>query len=1157
MAAPSPNGMALPDLPSLASVLAATYGMDGRARGEAEKSLAALEAIPGSHGLYLQLITAASDPAAAQYLPIQVQQAAALRLKNLYRGFRASVREGPGAAITDADRASMRTHILEAIVRQTSPLLRVQLLEVVRNLWPTEAPNEWAQLIPDILRNVQQGMSAQPPQMLRVYGSICTLRMVMKRYEFKEPDSRGPMYDIADATFPTLLSVYQTIAAIQPPTHETLEMCRILTKIFYVATSIAIPPSMLRDFNRVAPWLDVVAALLEFPAGGPEQFGTAEQLAAMDPIELDEKVSKSAAWKVKKWTGQTFLRLMNRFGREEHVGVTPDKKVKGAKKKKLMEDAALKKAWAKEFEARYGLRALTAFMNLLQARVNGRYVSERVMFQAFMYIDVCSGCARYYKLLKPHLPFLIQQSILGQLRPRPSDLALWQSDPQEYIRRSLDLMSEFQDPKLAATSLLFELVQMRTRDTLQLTLNTITQVCEAYENAPAGSKDFLSKEAALRMFGSLKRLLLSKNEFKDGIENILIRHVLPEFSSQHGFLRAAACWTVRKYYKLQWKNEEAHANAVRLCINCLRDTDLPVRLSAWEATAYIIEHDKVFEYIRPSLPLIIEQFYTLFDEIGNEKVAEVLSELVTKFDSDVIPYAADLVRKLSQLYVQYMLASVGDGTPEHPGNEDDDDDEAGGAALQTLRALVAVFEAIKSKPEVFTALRPFCHEVIQRSMNDRCIEYYDDILDLIDVITYNSPEGIPADMWQYLVPMCQSFHDFAGDFAGQLLSPIDNYLSRGNQQLATAEGQPLLQAIISIPQAILSDQERLIDAPQACILLECMIANLRGHIDSFIPGIVDLAATRLLAIVHMEEERERKRREKAAKAAAKAKKGGIKKKGKMVFKSAEEEEEENEEDEMLALKFSLLDVIGLCAHYNPQLFMQLLASRPLDVSGKLFNTWLSYVKTMKDDYDCAKNAVLGFSAILTMPPSAVPMPFRNALPDILNELLAILKEMSTLLEEAANAEEEEEENVEDERHVAFHDIGEDEDVYTKEDGNDNDNEEGEIELDDAAEEGDEDAELMLDEFDAAWLAAEEDNLRRFASPLDDVDPFIFFMQALETLSRHDNSFYQQWLQSIGSQGQPLLQQHAEQAKQHALDMEKEKQKKKEEEEQQQNGQRNA
>jgi hypothetical protein len=107
-----------------------------------------------------------------------------------------------------------------------------------------------------------------------------------------------------------------------------------------------------------------------------------------------------------------------------------------------------------------------------------------------------------------------------------------------------------------------------------------------------------------------------------------------------------ACWTVGQYSKLEWTSKDAHKNAIRLVCEALKDKDLPVKLEASMAISRIVNSNEVIEFLRPQIGTIFEQFFLLFDEIGNEEVVATLGGLINQFQTDIIPFARQLFAKL-------------------------------------------------------------------------------------------------------------------------------------------------------------------------------------------------------------------------------------------------------------------------------------------------------------------------------------------------------------------------------------------------------------------------------------------------------------------------------------------------------------------------------
>jgi len=137
------------------------------------------------------------------------------------------------------------------------------------------------------------------------------------------------------------------------------------------------------------------------------------------------------------------------------------------------------------------------------------------------------------------------------------------------IRRSLDTIKEYYDPRQAATNTLIALVKYRTRDTIQMVMHAIDSVfatyvtvclialfpcgpllnaywrvlnhdisMDRYQQSPPDQRNHILKEGAMRTFGSLSKLLMSKSDYINEMVSRISNHIFPEMKSPIGFLRA-------------------------------------------------------------------------------------------------------------------------------------------------------------------------------------------------------------------------------------------------------------------------------------------------------------------------------------------------------------------------------------------------------------------------------------------------------------------------------------------------------------------------------------------------------------------------------------------------------------------------------------------
>lgn len=63
-----------------------------------------------------------------------------------------------------------------------------------------------------------------------------------------------------------------------------------------------------------------------------------------------------------------------------------------------------------------------------------------------------------------------------------------------------------------------------------------------YTEAPDGQKPSREKDGALLAIGALSERLKQQEPYKSALEQMLMEHVLPEFQSTHGHLRAKVGW---------------------------------------------------------------------------------------------------------------------------------------------------------------------------------------------------------------------------------------------------------------------------------------------------------------------------------------------------------------------------------------------------------------------------------------------------------------------------------------------------------------------------------------------------------------------------------------------------------------------------------------
>merc|ERR1719198_2189158 len=146
----------------------------------------------------------------------------------------------------------------------------------------------------------------------------------------------------------------------------------------------------------------------------------------------------------------------------------------------------------------------------------------------------------------------------------------------------------------------------------------------------------------------------------------------------------------------------------------------------------------------------------LIDVDGTEKlVLPVLPQLLNEYfrimGDDGVPYAIQIVQKLSEAFATYSKA-------------DDDDEEASMAAAQCIETVCAVLQCASTRPDVYAEIEPHIVPVVATifSGDGDYIEYLENGIDVLTYLTFYG-EGISPRLWALFPALYCSFDKWAYD----------------------------------------------------------------------------------------------------------------------------------------------------------------------------------------------------------------------------------------------------------------------------------------------------------------------------------------------------------------------------------------------------------
>lgn len=949
--------------------------------------------------------------------------------------------------LSDADKTAVKDGLIHAMLKESEKSLRDLMAETLHTVVIHDFPEKWPNLIPVLLQTIQRGVQEDISKHgLAVHNALLALRKVCKRYEYKAKDQRGPLNEIVRSSFPLLLPLGTELS--QPHQHslEGAMMLKQILKIFWSSTQFYLPGDEAANTRpeELQPWFDILTRALQKPLP--------EASTGMEPKHQPTDIDGRNAWpwwKVKKWSVQIMSRLFSRYGIPSYAD----------------DDAG--KAFAVYFSSHVAPQFLGPVCETLNLRPTGQFCTDRVVHLSLTFVDLAVELASTYKLLKPHLEFLLFQVCFPTMCLTKDDVETFENDPVEFVHKQNSPLADFYDPRMSAITLVKDLVKHRGQDVTQNLLGRMTDILNRYGNAPAEQKNHIEKDGALLTFGSLSTFLLAKEKYASQLEGLLVTYVFPDFTSPIAFLRYRACWMVQQFSTVKWTDDGSRLRQlIDLVLHRLSDPALPVQIEASIALRFLIEVDGAETSLLPVLPQLLTEYFRIMNEIGNDEVVSALQVLLDKFGDHIEPHAVALVTQLSNAFAQYCSAG-----------EDQDDDDAALAAAQCLECVATVLKGVCSKESMMRTLEPMLLPLVLKILgNDGdFIEYLESALDILSFLTYFQSQ-ISMEVWQCFPLIYMAFDQWAYDYLNMMVPCIQSYISKSPDIFLTGvaqlpEGQiSYLDLVVSmVTKTVTNDRASEMECRFALSLFMTILNHCPGRINPYIPFMNEVILGKL---------------------------------GQQL------------NNDIPLTRFSVYQVVGSALYYHPEL--ELVEMEKRGVTHQVFLKWMEDTGKM-ERWLPRKLSVLGFGSVFQLPTSSLPQSIVGLLPQLLHTVVRLALALKEELEGGGNDKDKNQdihESVPTEDEVGDLDQGFDE------------NEDVTNEVDEAYRKAlvgdldDDMAKFLLGDWDDDNEDVDED----YTSPLDKVDSLIFVSDILQAAFQREPDAYKQVRGAMPAESVALCQQ---------------------------------
>ncbi|KAH7915448.1 armadillo-type protein [Hygrophoropsis aurantiaca] len=782
-----------------------------------------------------------------------------------------------------------------------------------------------------------------------------------------------------------------------------------------------------------------------------------------DAVPADEEDRERCEWwKAKKWAYGTLGRLFHRFGNPSQLP-SPMQKEYGP--------------FAEHFVTNFAPEIFKIYMHQVELYISGQaWLSKKCQYQVFQFFTECIKPKTTWFLLKPHVDNLVASFAFPQLCFTASKQQLWESDPVEYVRAAVDEYENFSSPVSGATSFLLSLASNRTKTAFLPILNFVNTVLRS--NAPAPQRF-----GALTITSALGPFIIRHPEVKGNMEQFMLQHVLPEFSATEPYMRAIACEVLATVVKagIVWSNDDNISNHSRAVATALDDPEMPVRVQAALAiTELVIAYDSVREAVAPQVGKVIQDLLKLSDETDLDILNHSMEAMVEQFQNELLPVASQLTARLCESYMRLAREGVSQNTDIDPENIDTEsllsdagDDKIYGA-MGVAKTIGTIISSIESSPEILSQVQEVIIPIIKFTLEHKLLDLFDNMYELVDSITFRT-HSVSPNMWPIFELTYDLFKSDAVDFLDEMLPSLDNFVSYGTDVFKARpdyrqKAMDIYRTSMVSPQ--LGDNDRV----NGCKLAESILLNLRGHVDDHLQDII------AIAIEHLDK------------------------------------------GETSSFRLANLEILVNAVLYNASAALQLMENCKPGMARNFIERWFAAinVENQLPRVHDKKLSIVALCALLELESSKIPGSLREGWPTIVTGALNIFKSLPNAISKRKALEEEfmedgDGEDDEDDAKYLNLEGAEDDDVW--------DEDSAYLEL--LANEGArlrEKSEKIAGGDDVSESSVESDIEEElgFFSPLDTVDPYTTFKQALTTFQNQNSDLYQAATTSLSIEQQTLL-----------------------------------
>lgn len=785
------------DKASLLSSLQGTLDANPAVRKQCEQQLHVFEEQPGFTAYLLDLI---GDADAA----FGVQIAAAVFFKNRVVNYWVVPENRPNTKlfVQANEKPQIKEKLIQTLIKtRANPRVRNPLTLALHNVLSYE---KWDELTDIIYKLLTDSLNID-----HVFTGLLCLFEYTKNYRWHGLESasgtRNPVLDeAADKFFPLLEQMTQNLIDSHGDASAD-EMLYLIVKTFKFSTYSYLP-AYLKDNTNLGRWCHLQIQIINKPLP--------QEVLNEDP---DQRAAHPRL-KAIKWCFGNLHRFLSRHG---GGFATKDKE---------------NNEFAHNFLQNFVPEILNSYWTIIEAWSTKKvWLSEGALYHLISFLEQLIETPAW-ALTADKLEAIVKHVVLPTLNANELIVELYETDPDEYIRRFFDINRESNTSDVASINFIFRVSSKRFQESIPLLLSIINDILTRRAANRADASTAMETEGAFRILSTISyKLDKNASPVQGRVDELLHSFVYPELSAEtlqkFPFLTARACDTLAMFSH-KYHDEKVLQEIFQGVVQCFQQNEhFAVKLTAVDALRTLVAEELVADQVAQQSPQLMQMLLEMSNEFESDVITSVMDAFVDKFAVNLEPYANELSVRLVEQFIRIAHDLLHDSNNIDTGKEY----QASGI-LNTLATLVI---AMNHSPAVANQLQHVVKDMIKFILENSMVTFLTEAVEILESVLLGVREVTPT-LWELFQSCIDSFDTYAMEYFDSFSPFFEAIINRGFSAENVSFDNQHVQAMLSVAFKVVdADNFDPIFASTAFELIELTILSMKNRFVPYIPALLD------------------------------------------------------------------------------------------------------------------------------------------------------------------------------------------------------------------------------------------------------------------------------------------------------------------------------